>query len=205
MQDYLSSPTSPSSPFDASKGRNSSKWGALKETAAAIRAVEGKVGFAERAAIFERNILTVVAILCIALYNQWALSSVGWGFAGALMLVLVAVMAVVAAIGTLLYPQARWEIPKELKSTLWSKMLLPASAMATLVKVIAAVTASSSALPPSVENLASIALPIGQLVICVSVAAVFVQWVFNNHGMSRSKLSTKEMGQIITRQDGLQH
>jgi hypothetical protein len=175
--------------------------------ASRIRTVEGLRGYSTRASVLARHAASFVGLLMCISVCHWAFSAIpAWRFGGLVMLYSVTFIAVIAAIGTIIYADARSEIHSQARHFVFGIIALPGAAMAIFMRIInGALTAPSAQEDMFISVLRGNALPLAYFSLVVIPAFVFAKYIFGGiRSANRSAMTAEETLATYMRSDGWQ-
>lgn len=175
--------------------------------ASRVRTFEGLRGYSTRMSVVLRHISSFLGILFCVAVCHWAFSSVpAWHFGGLVMLYSVMFIMVIAAIGSVLYAEARGEILNQCRHFAFGIIALPGTAMAIFMRLVHGnLTAPSAQEDMFVSVLRGNALPLAYFSLVVIPSFVFAKYVFGGiRSTNRTAMTVEEQLATYMRHDGWQ-
>jgi hypothetical protein len=175
--------------------------------ASRMRTIEGMRGYSTRASLLVRHAASFLGLmLCVAVCH-WAFSSIpAWRFGGLVMLYSVTFIFLLAAIGTVVFAEARSDIQNQARHFVFGIIALPGTSMAIFMRIINSELAAPSAQDDMfIAVLRGNALPLAYFTLVVIPAFVFAKYVFGGiRSANRSALTSEETIATYMRHDGWQ-
>ena len=174
--------------------------------ASRVRSLEGLRGYSTRTAVWIRwAVFALVIVMCSAIAH-WAFSTNDqWAFAGVMMLFSVTFMALVGAVGSVLYAESRSKIVEDFQQFAMGIAALPGAALAILNRILAASVAPTAGDEQFLQTLTTSGLAFVYFSTVVIPAAVFAKAVFGGiRAGQKNAASDEELVTAYTRQDGRQ-
>lgn len=181
--------------------------GRVSDTVTRIRSVEGLRGYSARALVFARKLGSLLSIVAGVYLVDWSLSvQQQWEYSAHLLLFSVTFILGLGAVGTIMYPEARYEIVDRTRELAFSWTLFPAVMTAVAMKGVVHITTG----PDSPDNqflniLIGNGLPLVFFSVVFIPAIVFAQYIFRGlRAANRKAQATEESMAEYMRHDPLQ-
>jgi hypothetical protein len=175
--------------------------------ASRMRTFEGLRGYSTRVSVVARHASSFLGLLLCVAICHWAFAPVAsWRFGGMVMLYSVTFISLIAAIGTVLYAEARSDIQRQCRHFIFGIIALPGTSMALFMRLIHGnLTAPSAQEDMFVSVLRGNALPLAYFSLVVIPAFVFAKYVFGGiRSANRSAMTAEEQLATYMRHDGWQ-
>lgn len=183
--------------------------GRVSRVVSQVRSVEGFRGYSARTMIFVRKAGSLVLLgACVAISDRALASTPAWRFGAQLMLFSAVFMLAVGAIGSIMYPEARYTVIERTREFAFSWSVLPATALSIAMHAIKAYTdglGGDTANSSFLAFLYGSAFPLMYFAIVLVPAIVFAQYVFRGlRATNRKAVLDEESMAGYMRQDPLQ-
>lgn len=183
--------------------------GRVAKAVSRVRSAEGLRGYSARTMIFARKAGSLVLLaVCVAVSDRALSSTPAWRFGAQLMLFSAVFMLVVGAIGSILYPEARYTVIERTREFAFAWSVLPATALAVAMYFVKAYTDGLGGDTSDSSFLAFLygsAFPLMYFAIVLVPAIVFAQYVFRGlRATNRKALLDEESMAGYMRQDPMQ-
>jgi len=175
--------------------------------ASRMRTIEGMRGYSTRTALLARHAASFLGLMVCVAISHWAFASIpAWRFGGLVMLYSVTFIFLIAAIGSIVFAEARAEIQNQARHFVFGIIALPGASMAIFMRVINSNLATPSAQEDMfISVLRGNALPLAYFTLVVIPAFVFAKYVFGGiRSANRSALTSEETIATYMRHDGWQ-
>jgi hypothetical protein len=175
--------------------------------ASRMRTIEGMRGYSTRASLLARHAASFLGLLVCVAICHWSFSAIpAWRFGGLVMLYSVTFIFIIAAVGTIIFAEARADIQNQARHFVFGIIALPGTSMAIFMRIVnSALATPSSQEDMFISVLRGNALPLAYFTLVVIPAFVFAKYVFGGiRSANRAALTSEETMATYMRHDGWQ-
>ena len=177
------------------------------KSASRIRQFEGWRGYSNRTLGAVRQLGAVLFLVACYLLAHWCFSDrYTLRFGGEMLIFSVAFIQVIAAIGTIIYAESRYQIIDQARHFTFGIVALPGAAVAVFMKIIDSSIGVSGGDDIFTGMLLGNGLPLVYFSVVVIPAFVFAKYIFGGlRSVNRKALADEETIAAMMRHDKLQH